>query len=541
VISFDNVSFTYTDASRPTLRRVTLDIPEGELCIVVGETGTGKSTLLRAINGLVPHFSGGVLAGTVTVDGRTTKDNRPRDLADVVGFVGQNPLATFVTETVEDELAYTMENLGVPADAMRRRVEDVVDLLGLHDLRDRSLRALSGGQQQRVAIGAVLTASPRVLVLDEPTSALDPAAAEEVLSTLARLVHDLGLTVVMAEHRLERVVPFADRIVSVPGDGEPLVDGPPEVIMRSSPVAPPLVELGRLVGWDPLPLSVRDARRKAASLRERLASTTPPGPRLPARASQTGVEVAAARTLSVSYGSVAALDGLDLAILRGEVLALMGRNGSGKSTLLTTLAGGRRPTRGGVVLDGRDPRSLRPAELIRRVGLVPQDPGLLLYGESVRNECRTADKVSALPDGTTSSTLERVLPGMPADRHPRDLSEGQRLALALAVVLAPAPALLLLDEPTRGLDYPSKDRLIAVLRELADEGHAIVLATHDVELAARVADRAVVLADGQIITDGPARAVVCHSPIFAPQVSKVLAPDEWLTVDEVRQALQVPV
>ena len=179
--------------------------------------------------------------------------------------------------------------------------------------------------------------------------------------------------------------------------------------------------------------------------------------------------------------------------------------------------------------------------MIRRVGLVPQDPGLLLYGESVRNECRTADKVSALPEGTTSSTLERVLPGMPADRHPRDLSEGQRLALALAVVLAPAPALLLLDEPTRGLDYPSKDRLIGVLRELADEGHAIVLATHDVELAARVADRAVVLADGQIITDGPARAVVCHSPIFAPQVSKVLAPDEWLTVDEVRQALQVPV
>ena len=260
MITFDQVSFTYNEAQRPTLHRVNLDIPEGELCVVVGETGTGKSTLLRAINGLVPHFSGGTLAGTVTVDGRTTKDNRPRDLADVVGFVGQNPLASFVTETVEDELAYTMENLGVPSDAMRRRVEDAVDLLGLQDLRDRSLRALSGGQQQRVAIGAVLTASPRLLVLDEPTSALDPAAAEEVLSALARLVHDLGLTVVMAEHRLERVVPFADRIVLVPGDGAPLVVGPPEMVMRTSPVAPPLVELGRLVDWDPLPLSVRDAR-----------------------------------------------------------------------------------------------------------------------------------------------------------------------------------------------------------------------------------------------------------------------------------------
>ncbi len=415
------------------------------------------------------------------------------------------PLASFVTETVEDELAYTMENLGVPADAMRRRVEDAIDLLGLQDLRDRSLRALSGGQQQRVAIGAVLTASPRLLVLDEPTSALDPAAAEEVLSALARLVHDLGLTVVMAEHRLERVVPFADRIVLVPGGGAPLVDGAPEVVMRSSPVAPPLVELGRLVGWDPLPLSVRDARRKSAPLRERLAPITPPRRAAPIAPPAERVEAASARKLAVSYGPVAALDGVDLTIMPGEVLALMGRNGSGKSTLLHALSGVRRPTRGAVAVDGRDPRSFRAADLVRHVGLVPQDPGLLLYGESVHAECQTADKASGLAAGTTVRALERLLPGMPPDRHPRDLSEGQRLALALAIVVAPSPALLLLDEPTRGLDYPSKDRLVRVLRDLAGDGHAIVLATHDVELAARVADRAVVLADGQIITDGPAR------------------------------------
>jgi energy-coupling factor transport system ATP-binding protein len=537
VITFDQVSFTYNEARRPTLHRVNLDIPEGELCVVVGETGTGKSTLLRAINGLVPHFSGGTLAGTVTVEGRSTRDNRPRDLADVVGFVGQNPLASFVTETVEDELAYTMENLGVPSDAMRRRVEDAIDLLGLQELRDRSLRALSGGQQQRVAIGAVLTASPRLLVLDEPTSALDPAAAEEVLSALARLVHDLGLTVVMAEHRLERVVPFADRIVLVPGHGAPLVVGPPEIVMQTSPVAPPLVELGRLVHWDPLPLAVRDARRQSAPLRQRLAPIAPPtGLALLAPTAEC-VEAASARKLTVSHGAVVALDGVDLTIMPGEVLALMGRNGSGKSTLLNTLSGVHRPTRGTVAVDGRDPRSFRGADLVRHVGLVPQDPGLLLYGESVQAECRTADKASALAAATTERALDRMLPGLPRDRHPRDLSEGQRLALALAVVVAPSPALLLLDEPTRGLDYPSKDRLIGVLRELAGDGHAIVLATHDVELAARVADRAVVLADGQIIADGPARQVVCHSPIFAPQVAKVLAPEEWLTVEEVRRAL----
>lgn len=534
MIRFDRVSFTFVDAPGPTLRQVSVEIPEGEFCLVVGETGTGKTTLLRSINGLVPHFSGGTLSGSVTVDGRTTREYRPRDLADVVGFVGQNPLASFVTETVEDELAYTMENLGVPPDAMRRRVEDTVDLLGLHELRHRSLRALSGGQQQRVAIGAVLTASPRVLVLDEPTSALDPAAAEEVLSTLARLVHDVGLTVVLAEHRLERVVPFADRVLLLPGGGAPLVVGGPSEIMEASPVAPPLVELGRMAGWSPLPLTVRDARRLASPLRARIAPFVPTSPTdQPA----VPVEVASVRRLRVTFGDVLALDGIDLSIGAGEVVALMGRNGSGKSTLLNTLSGGREPTSGFVRVGRDDPRELTSTTLIRQVGLVPQDPGLLLYGESVQAECSAADKVSGLTAGTTAHTLDRVLPGLPDDRHPRDLSEGQRLALALAVVLAPSPSLLLLDEPTRGLDYPSKDRLIVVLHELARAGHAVVLATHDVELAARVADRAVVLADGQVIADGPARQVVCHSPVFAPQVAKILAPDEWLTVEEVRVAL----
>ena len=534
MIRFHDVTFTYTDAPHPTLHHLDLDIAEGELVVIVGETGTGKTTLLKAINGLVPHFSGGTLAGTVTVDGRTTTANRPRDLADAVGYVGQNPLATFVTETVEDELAYTMENLGIPPDAMRRRVEDTIDLLGLADIRHRSLRALSGGPQQRVAIGAVLTAAPRLLVLDEPTSALDPGAADEVLAALTRLVHDLGLTVVMAEHRLERVLPFADRVVLIPSAGASVRQGTPASIMQTSPVAPPIIQLGRLCQWDPLPLTVRDARRLAEPLRRSL--TRPVAPTRPDPAS-TAEPLATARHLTVSYGPVLALDTVDLAVHPAQVTLLMGRNGSGKSTLLTALSGGRAPSRGTVSLGGAAPHSLKPADLIRRVGLVPQDAGLLLYGESVDAECSTADKVARLEPGTTRATLERVLPGLPERRHPRDLSEGQRLALALAIILAPAPPLLLLDEPTRGLDYPSKDRLITLLRALAHDGHGIVLATHDVELAARVADRAIVLSDGQIITDGPARQVVCHSPVFAPQVAKVMAPAEWLTVDEVRTAL----
>jgi len=532
MIRFSDVSFTYDGAERPTLVHVDLTVGEGELCVVVGPTGSGKTTLLRAVNGLVPHFTGGRLSGGVTVDGRSTREFPPRELADVVGMVGQNPAASFVTDTVEDELAYTMENLGLAPDVMRRRVEDVLDLLGLHELRDRPLATLSGGQQQRVAIGAVLTASPRVLVLDEPTSALDPAAAEEVLASLTRLVHDLGLTVLLAEHRLERVLPFADSVVLVPGDGSPLVVGPAVEVMADSPVAPPLVDLGRLAGWDPLPLSVRDARRMAGPLRARL-----DGDRPAAAVPPRGDLAASLTSVSVAYGEVTALDAVDLGFRTGEIVAVMGRNGSGKSTLLSQLAGVRPPSSGRVVVGGTDPVTLAPRELVSRVGLVPQDAGVLLYGESVGEECASADHDTGLEPGTTAAMLERVLPGLPSDRHPRDLSEGQRLALALAVVLAPAPPLLLLDEPTRGLDYPGKARLVRLLAELAGAGHAVVMATHDVELVAQVATRAVVLADGEVVADGPARDVVCHSPVFAPQVAKVLAPDLWLTVDEVRTAL----
>jgi energy-coupling factor transport system ATP-binding protein len=539
MIRFSDVTFAYADADHPTLRRVDLRIDEGELCLVVGQTGSGKSTLLRAINGLVPHFTGGQFSGEVSVDGRSTRDYPPRELADVVGVVGQNPAASFVTDVVEDELAYTMENLGMPPEVMRRRVEDTLDLLGLHELRDRPLSSLSGGQQQRVAIGAVLSASPRALVLDEPTSALDPAAAEEVLAALTRLVHDVGLTVVLAEHRLERVIPFADRVVLVPGQGQHLVVGSTAEVMATSPVAPPIVQLAGVAGWEPIPLSVRDARRVAAPLRERLASV--PTPQLTAPCGTDQSPVVVVDHLSVTYGDILALDRVDLDFFTGEVVAVMGRNGSGKSTLLAQLAGLRAPSKGRVHVLGEAPAGLAPRKLIKLVGLVPQDAGVLLYSETVAEECAAADRETTLESGTTAAVLDDVLPGTPRDRHPRDLSEGQRLALALAVVLAHAPPLLLLDEPTRGLDYPSKDRLVQVLRKRAAGGTCVVLATHDVELVAQVATRAVVLASGEIVSDGPARDVVCGSPVFAPQVAKVLAPEPWLTVDEVRSALVEPV
>ncbi|MFE7187339.1 ABC transporter ATP-binding protein [Streptomyces erythrochromogenes] len=604
MIRFEQVSVTYDGASAPSLQGVDLEIPEGELTLLVGPSGVGKSTLLGTVSGLVPHFTGGTLRGRVTVAGRDTRTHRPRELADVVGTVGQDPLAHFVTDVVEDELAYGMESLGLPPAVMRRRVEETLDLLGLNELRDRPIATLSGGQQQRVAIGSVLTTHPKVLVLDEPTSALDPAAAEEVLAVLQRLVHDLGTTVLMAEHRLERVVQYADRVLLLPARGAAPVLGSPAEVMAVSPVCPPVVSLGRLAGWSPLPLSVRDARRLAAPLRNRLspaagsagnpshpltvptpgALPAPPAceargsgpspgnpapPAFEARGSGGGApgngaapgllsrllrrgggkpqpadpaepaagDPARTRNLGLRRARTEVLRGIDLTVAPGETIALMGRNGAGKSTLLATLVGTLAPTTGEVTVGGRTPHRTAPPEMVCRVGLVPQEPRDLLYADTVAAECAAADSDAGAPPGTCRDLVSGLLPDVPDDTHPRDLSEGQRLALALALVLTGRPALLLLDEPTRGLDYAAKARLIEILRGLAADGHAVVLATHDVELAAELADRVVILAGGEVVADGPTAEVVVSSPAFAPQVAKVLAPGHWLTVSQVSEAL----
>ena len=535
MISFEHVSITYPGAAAPVLDDVNLYIPEGELVLVVGRTGSGKSTLLRAINGLVPHFTGGTLAGRILVDGRDTAVNPPRELADLVGVVPQDPMSGFVADIVEEELAYGMECLGLAPDVMRRRVEETLDLLGLVELRNRPLLSLSAGQRQRVAIGAVLTSHPKILVLDEPTSALDPGAAEDVLAALQRLVHDLNVTVVMAEHRLERVVQYADRVVVVPGDGEPVISGTPSEMMGDAPIAPPVVELGRLAGWDPLPLTIRDARRAAGPLRELL--TGRPAPLRVINGERDSAPLTSADHLTVRYGDVSALRNVSTTINRGEIVALMGRNGAGKSTLLNTMVGLRATSAGIVRTNGKDPREIKGSELVHCVGLVPQDPGDLLEASTVAGECRSSDHDASVDPGTTRALLALLAPEVLDGTHPRDLSEGQRLLLALAIVLAARPPLLLLDEPTRGLDYPTKARLAKILRELAAGGHGIVLATHDVELAAEVATRVVVLAEGEIVADGPTAEVVLASPMFAPQVAKILAPENWLTVAEVRAAI----
>ncbi len=512
-VIFDDVTFTYPESRVPALEHVSLTVPSGEFVLVVGHTGSSKSTLLRAVNGLVPHFTGGVFSGSVHVDGRDTREVAPRELSDVVAFVPQDPAASFVLDRVEDELAYAMENLGVPPKTMRRRVEETLDLLDIASLRDRSVHTLSGGERQRVAIAAALTPGCSILVLDEPTSQLDPQGAEEVLAALQRLAHDIGVTVICAEHRLDRVAGLADLVVSC--DAGRVRSGPPSELLPELDLGPPVTQLAVKLGWHPAPLTVRDARRVASGIDL---------PRYSSRPATPMHEVlAVARGLTVRYDSTIALKAVDLEVGRGEVVAVLGRNGAGKTTLLRSLAGLQQPSAGSVLVAGARPE---PGDT---AALCPQEPDALLFAETVQGEI---DATLGVHEGPTAeSWLGRAGLGSFAARHPRDLSAGERALLAVASIAATEADLLLLDEPTRGLDVSAKKRLARLIEDIASRGSGVIVATHDVEFAAGLAHRVVMLAGGEIIGDGSPEEELARSPVFSTQIARVFD-GRWLTVDQ---------
>ena len=530
MITFSAVSLIYPSSTKTVFEDLTFTVSEGELVQVMGPTGSGKSSLLRLINGLIPHHTGGILAGDISVNGISTREVKPGGLAHLIGIVGQNPINGFVSDKVEEELAFGMEALNLPPEVMRKRVEEVLDLLSLAHLRGRSIATLSGGEQQRVAIGSALVMHPKVLVLDEPTSALDPIAAEEVLSILHRLVHDLGLTVVISEHKLERVIQFADRILYIKGDGQTQI-GIPEEVLKNSEIAPPIVNLARALNLDEIALTVRDMRRMTEKFRNTaVVSELKTSPVSPA-------EVIEVNDVSLSFGTSRALYEVSLRIGEGEIAVIMGRNGAGKSSLLRSIAGVLKPSQGKISVLGNSPTNLVGKERRRSIGFIPQEPSDLLYGQSVQEECQTADRDNEIKSGSTFSLLQNLVPGISPTTHPRDLSEGQRLALALSVVLSSNPKVLILDEPTRGLDYSAKNALVRTLKTTASKGCAVILATHDVELVAEVSTRVIFIADGEIVADGATLDVLLSSPAFAPQIAKIMSPVPWLTVKDVVAAI----
>ncbi|HNR96258.1 MAG TPA: ATP-binding cassette domain-containing protein [Anaerolineae bacterium] len=540
MIEFEHVTYTYPGASGPALSDVTLSIAEGEFVLVAGPSGAGKSTLLRCINGLVPHFSGGVVSGRIRVAGNDPLALGPQSLSRVVGFVFQDPEAQFVLDRVEDEIAFALENAALSPSEMRVRVEEVLNLLDLAPLRNRTLQTLSGGEKQRVAIAAALAFRPRVLVLDEPTSQLDPQSAEDVLNALTRLNVDQGLTVVLAEHRLERVLPHVDRLVYLSreplrGEGMRVLSGTPREVLRQVDLAPQLVVLGKALGWEPLPLTVKEGRAFANGM----ASTAPDTSVRPSRSRVPGEALLSIDRLSFAYNGSSALAGVSLTVHKGELVVLMGRNGSGKTTLLKCIVGILRPDRGEVKLAGESLLGKETAEIGQQVGYLPQDPDDLLFADSVNEELGVTlryHNLLANPPIPPGELLQRLGLSDVATAYPRDLSVGQRQRVGLGAVTVTRPRLLMLDEPTRGLDYSAKQALVRLLREWQAEGVGVLLVTHDVELAAQAADRVVILSQGEIVADDTPE-VLTVSPLFAPQVARLFPGRGWLVVEDALRGL----
>lgn len=526
IIQIENVTYIYPGAMGPALRNFSLEVKDGEFLLVTGVSGAGKSTLLRLLNGLVPHFYGGALSGRVSVAGRDPVAEGPGEMSDTVGLVFQDPEAQFVAEAVEDELAFAMENAGLPLSTMRKRVEEALSALGIEHLRNRRVNTLSGGERQRVAIAAVLTMQPRVLVLDEPTSQLDPQSAEEVLDSLVKLNQDLGVTVVLSEHRLERVVQHADRILYLGSNGDAII-GPPREVLAEIPLAPPLAQVGKLLGWTPLPLTIKEARRFAPPLQPaaRLVSSPAPTRKQPSIRLQNAW---------FGYPGREVLRGLSLDIYPGEITALMGRNGAGKTTILKLIVGLLKPSKGSVETLGADTRHASLEDMSKLLGYVPQQPDVLLFADTVQAEIDFTRRTHHLPADGNKLLAELGLTRY-KESDPKDLSVGERQRVALAAVLAGEPQMLILDEPTRGLDYLQKDALSTLLRTLRDEGRTVLLATHDVELAAHLAGRVVLMGDGEIIADGPAREVMSDSLVFSSQVSKLFRNPALVTVEDVKR------
>jgi energy-coupling factor transporter ATP-binding protein EcfA2 len=534
LLELDRLSYRYPGSRGAALDDVDLALHEGELVLVAGSSASGKSTLLRAAAGLVPHFFGGELAGRVLVGGLDTRDHGPAEIATVASSLFQDPESQLVMNSVWSELALPLENRGRPPATVSRAVEETALALGIADLLDRSVHTLSGGELQRVALGAALVTQPRLLLLDEPTSQLDPVAGDELVWQLRRLNEEWGTTVVLAEHRLERCLAAADRVIAL-DRGRVAFDGQPKAFVgwaarRGEALAPPVARMCALAGLEPLPVGVKDGRallrrrglcpgeteappveRAGAGKRRRLSRRRGRSPEPALELNGVWVEYD-----DGSGAGLAALRGLDLKIESGETVALLGRNGAGKSTLLRVAAGLRAPDRG--------------RSQTGDVALVLQNPGDYFLHERVREEL-PADLVKEALGDLDLSGIE--------DADPRDLSGGERQRLALAVVLVgrglgggEPPAVVALDEPTRGMDRYQKQALADRLRAFAARGTAVVVATHDVEFAARVADRCVLLARGRVVADGATRDVLSGGRYFATEVARVLGPEARVVLPE---------
>lgn len=528
MIALKDVNFGYAGTERPALSRVNLEFQPGEFSLVCGATGSGKSTLLRILNGLAPHFTGGSLSGSLVIDGTDVTGSKPHELASMVGFVNQQPESSFVSDTVKQELVYGMEQLGFKREVMAKAIDRVSKLLEIEELIDRPLSWLSGGQQQRVAIAAALAAGQKILLLDEPTSALDPEAAAEIIGVLKSLAHQHGITVILVEHRIERVIELVDSVVIVANDGLVTKGGYEQ--FENYHLVPPVIGLSTLLSWQPVTVGVASAKAKwhqepkvwKPIVNEHLTE-------------EVAMEVS---DLSVRYDGIAAVSDVSFKVHKGEVVALMGKNGSGKSSALWAIQGGGKRTSGSVQTQFGDPGLLPAAERLCVLTLVPQKAADLLFLNSLADELSESDKFAHLSDSGTSRIFESLTGRLDPKIHPRDLSAGQQLALVLALQLVKGAGILLLDEPTRGLDYAAKRSLAKQIRSLRKEGKAVLVASHDVEFVALVADRVLHLESGKLLSDEPAAKALGFGSAHPTQISQITCEPGLMTLHQIEESVK---
>ncbi|MFP4197043.1 MAG: ABC transporter ATP-binding protein [Methanomassiliicoccales archaeon] len=467
MIRVEGLTYRYPKSRVPSVRDVSMSIREGEFLILVGPSGCGKSTLCRSFNGLVPHFYGGDFQGRVTVDGEDTRELQPARLAEKVGMVFQDPENQLVMTNVENEMAFGMENLGVPRQEMKRRVARSAEFFDLGPLMKRFIPELSGGEKQKVALGSVLAMSPKYLILDEPTSQLDEDNARRFLQFAQTLNREMGVAIILVEHRLERCMEFAKRMVFMK-EGEVIMDGEPGEVIEH------LREIDLIS-------DLRVPSEQNGHSRER------------------AVQV---NDLHFGYNGTRVLQGLDLEVRKGEVVMITGDNGAGKSTLLKLIMGLLRPERGSMEVLGEDVGRTTTAQQASRVGYLGQNPNDYLFEQTLERELEFTLRNLDVPSGEWEVRIDWALRTVDLDRYrhtfPRDLSTGEKERAALATVLVGRPDVLILDEPTRGLDHWMKGKLGEVILSLQGEGMTSILVTHDHRFIAEYAIKVFRLEGGRI-------------------------------------------
>ncbi len=501
MIEFKNFSFKYSLCKKYALRDIDLKIFKGEFVVVVGPSGSGKTTFLRAINGLIPHYYGGEMEGNVRLFDFYVKNKRPAEISRFVASIFQDPENQLLMGTVEREIAFPLENMGLQEDEISRRVEEVLSLLNISHLRRRKIDEISGGEKQKVAIGTALAMHPDFLLLDEPTSQLDPNSAEEILSLLERLNDDFGIGIVLVEHRMERTMHRADRLI-VFKDGKVIGDGEPRMVASRIEMDyigvgyPQVARLARHMGLEYLPLTVKEGRRV---LGDRLSSL-----KMKRGKKIYGEIILNIKNLKFSYNSHPVIRKLNLKMRKNEILGIIGRNGAGKTTLAKLIAGILRPQGGKVETHGD-------------VGMVYQNPNLHLFEDTIYDDIlfslQKEDRVQAIMKTLGIWGVRR--------RNSRDLSGGERMLAAIATVAVREPEILILDEPTRGLSYAHKITLSKFLKDYAN-GRGVILISHDMETIARTVDRVALLSEGKIIVEGRREDVMSGSINYTTQLNKLL-------------------